>query len=115
MLMTSTADFRKAALSFRFYARVCKVMRRRAGGQPKTWASRLDVGAPCLAIYPRLGTFAPLDAWPEWPLMSLVVKLEDDLGERSEWVILHGVIPDHETVEFPILSCIDPFGKTVFN
>jgi len=24
--------------------------------------------------------------------MSLVVKLEDDLGERSEWVMLHGVI-----------------------
>ena len=47
--------------------------------------------------------------------MSLVVKLEDDLGERSEWVILHGVIPEHENAEFPILSCIDPFGKTVFN
>ena len=47
--------------------------------------------------------------------MSLVVKLEDDLGERSEWVILHGVIPDHENTDFPILSCIDPFGKTVFN
>lgn len=47
--------------------------------------------------------------------MSLVVKLEDDLGERSEWVILHGVIPDYGQTDFPILSCIDPFGKTVFN
>jgi hypothetical protein len=47
--------------------------------------------------------------------MSLVVKLEDDLGERSEWVILHGVIPDHGDAGFPTLSCIDPFGKTVFN
>jgi hypothetical protein len=47
--------------------------------------------------------------------MSLVVKLEDDLGERSEWVILHGVIPDYGRADFPILSCIDPFGKTVFN
>ncbi|HST10531.1 MAG TPA: hypothetical protein VLL05_09135 [Terriglobales bacterium] len=47
--------------------------------------------------------------------MSLVVKLEDDLGERSEWVILHGVIPDYGHADFPILSCIDPFGKTVFN
>ena len=25
--------------------------------------------------------------------MSLVVKLEDDLGEHGEWVILSGVIP----------------------
>jgi hypothetical protein len=47
--------------------------------------------------------------------MSLVVKLEDDLGERGEWVMLHGVIPDHGQADFPILSCIDPFGKTVFN
>ena len=47
--------------------------------------------------------------------MSLVVKLEDDLGERSEWVILHGVIPDHDQSDFPLLRCIDPFGKTVFN
>jgi hypothetical protein len=47
--------------------------------------------------------------------MSLVVKLEDDLGERSEWVILHGVIPDHAETAFPILGSIDPFGKTVFN
>ncbi len=47
--------------------------------------------------------------------MSLVVKLEDDLGERSEWVMLHGVIPSREEREFPILRCIDPYGKTVFN
>ncbi|PYX36851.1 MAG: hypothetical protein DMG73_04280 [Acidobacteria bacterium] len=47
--------------------------------------------------------------------MSLVVKLEDDLGERSEWVMLHGVIPALEEFEFPFLRCIDPFGKTVFN
>ena len=47
--------------------------------------------------------------------MSLVVKLEDELGERSEWVILHGVIPDREQIEFPLLRCIDPFGNTVFN
>jgi hypothetical protein len=47
--------------------------------------------------------------------MSLVVKLEDDLGERSEWVILHGVVPVYDEREFALLRCIDPFGKTVFN
>ena len=47
--------------------------------------------------------------------MSLVVKLEDDLGERGEWVILHGVVPSNEELEFPVLGGIDPFGKTVFN
>lgn len=47
--------------------------------------------------------------------MSLVVKLEDDLGERSEWVILHGIIPASRETDFPLLSGIDPFGKTVFN
>ena len=47
--------------------------------------------------------------------MSLVVKLEDDLGERSEWVMLHGVIPRNHDGDFPLLSGIDPFGKTVFN
>lgn len=47
--------------------------------------------------------------------MSLVVKLEDDLGERSEWVMLHGVIPLREERDFPYLRSIDPYGKTVFN
>jgi hypothetical protein len=47
--------------------------------------------------------------------MSLVVKLEDDLGERSDWVMLHGVIPAPSRPDFPLLSGIDPFGKTVFN
>ncbi|MBZ5546391.1 MAG: hypothetical protein LAO22_00310 [Acidobacteriia bacterium] len=47
--------------------------------------------------------------------MSLVVKLEDDLGERSEWVMLHAVIPTNSDGSFPLLSGIDPFGKTVFN
>lgn len=47
--------------------------------------------------------------------MSLVVKLEDDLGERSDWVILHGVIPAREEQAFPLLRAIDPYGKTVFN
>lgn len=47
--------------------------------------------------------------------MSLVVKLEDDLGERGEWVILHGVVPGSDELEFPVLRGIDPFGKTVFN
>jgi hypothetical protein len=47
--------------------------------------------------------------------MSLVVKLEDDLGERSEWVMLHGVVPANSDSDFPLLSGIDPFGKTVFN
>ncbi|MGA7291016.1 MAG: hypothetical protein WBW53_19395 [Terriglobales bacterium] len=46
--------------------------------------------------------------------MSIVVKLEDDLGERSEWVMLHGVVPAGHA-EFHLLSGIDPFGKTVFN
>jgi len=47
--------------------------------------------------------------------MSLVVKLEDDLGERSEWVILNGVIPGAADSNFVLLSGVDPFGKTVFN
>ena len=47
--------------------------------------------------------------------MSLVVKLEDDLGERSEWILLHAVIPHNKDGSFPLLSGIDPFGKTVFN
>jgi hypothetical protein len=47
--------------------------------------------------------------------MSLVVKLEDDLGERSEWVMLHGVVPAAGHGDFMLLSGIDPFGKTVFN
>ena len=47
--------------------------------------------------------------------MSLVVKLEDDLGERSEWVMLHGVIPQRDESGFRVLRGIDPFGKTVFN
>ena len=47
--------------------------------------------------------------------MSLLVKLEDDLGERGEWVMLHGVIPARSEREFPLLRSIDPFGKTVFN
>ena len=47
--------------------------------------------------------------------MSWVVKLEDDLGEHGEWVMLHGVIPSHDERDFPYLRSIDPFGKTVFN
>ena len=47
--------------------------------------------------------------------MSLVVKLEDDLGERSEWVMLHGVIPGNDERDFPVPRGIDLFGKTVFN
>jgi hypothetical protein len=47
--------------------------------------------------------------------MSLVVKLEDDLGERSEWVMVHGIVPANAEETLPLLSGIDPFGKTVFN
>lgn len=47
--------------------------------------------------------------------MSWVVKLEDDLGEQSEWVILNGVIPAASDPDFVLLSGVDPFGKTVFN
>ena len=47
--------------------------------------------------------------------MSLVIKLEDDLGERSEWVILNGVVPAPSDPMFVLLSGVDPFGKTVFN
>ena len=47
--------------------------------------------------------------------MSLVVKLEDDLGERGEWVVLHGVVPAGSEMDFPLLGGIDPLGKTVFN
>lgn len=47
--------------------------------------------------------------------MSLVVKLEDDLGERGDWVMLHSVIPTRAERDFPLLSGIDPYGKTVFN
>lgn len=47
--------------------------------------------------------------------MSWVVKLEDDLGERGDWVMLHGVVPARDEGQFPFLRCVDPFGKTVFN
>ncbi|MGA2355021.1 MAG: hypothetical protein ABSG02_11015 [Terriglobales bacterium] len=47
--------------------------------------------------------------------MSLLVKLEDDLGERGEWVMVHGLVPAAERADFLLLSGIDPFGKTVFN
>jgi hypothetical protein len=47
--------------------------------------------------------------------MSLVVKLEDHLGEQNDWVMLHGVVPSHEEREFPVLRGIDPYGSTVFN
>lgn len=47
--------------------------------------------------------------------MSMVVKLEDDLGERSEWVILNGVLPSAADAHYVLLKGIDPFGKTVFN
>ncbi len=47
--------------------------------------------------------------------MSLVVKLEDDLGERGDWIILHGVLPSREEHSFPLLRSIDPYGRTVFN
>ncbi len=47
--------------------------------------------------------------------MSLVVKLEDDLGEHGEWVILNAVIPANGGDSLPLLNGIDPFGKTVFN
>ncbi len=47
--------------------------------------------------------------------MSLVVKLEDDLGEQTDWVILHGVLPSREERNFPYLRAIDLYGKTVFN
>lgn len=47
--------------------------------------------------------------------MSIVVKLEDDLGERSEWVLLHALIPSRDEHDFPLLRCIDLYGNTVFN
>jgi hypothetical protein len=47
--------------------------------------------------------------------MSWVVKLEDELGERGDWVMLHGVIPDSGERDFPLLRGIDPYGRTLFN
>jgi hypothetical protein len=47
--------------------------------------------------------------------MSFVVKLEDDLGEGGDWVILHGVVPSGDECAFPVLRCVDPYGKTLFN
>ncbi len=47
--------------------------------------------------------------------MSLVVKLEDQLGDEGEWVILHDVLPTQDEAQFPILRGIDRFGNTVFN
>src|SRR5512133_1428955 len=47
--------------------------------------------------------------------MSLVVKLEDDLGEQTDWVMLHGVLPSREERNFPCLRGIDVHGKTLFN
>jgi hypothetical protein len=47
--------------------------------------------------------------------LSLVVKLEDDLGEHGEWIMLHGVLPGRDERDFVVLRAIDPYGKTVFN
>jgi hypothetical protein len=47
--------------------------------------------------------------------MSVVVKLEDELGEEAQWVILHNVIPAREETNFPLLRGIDRYGRTVFN
>jgi hypothetical protein len=47
--------------------------------------------------------------------MSLVVKLEDDLGEQTDWVMLHGVLPNRDEHDFPYLRAIDLHGRTVFN
>jgi len=47
--------------------------------------------------------------------VSLVVKLEDDLGEHGQWVMLHGVLPAREERDYPMLRGVDPYGKTVFN
>ena len=47
--------------------------------------------------------------------MSLVVKLEDDLGEQTDWVMLHGVLPNRDEHDFPYLRAIDLYGRTVFN
>ena len=47
--------------------------------------------------------------------MSVVVKLEDQLGEHGEWVMLHDVLPGPDEAKFPFLRGIDRFGNTVFN
>ena len=47
--------------------------------------------------------------------MSVVVKLEDQLGEHGEWVMLHDVLPAREETQFQFLRGIDRFGNTVFN
>jgi hypothetical protein len=47
--------------------------------------------------------------------MSFVVKLEDDLGEHGEWIILNGVIPASTDANYVLLKGVDPYGKTVFN
>jgi len=47
--------------------------------------------------------------------MSLVVKLEDDLGEHGDWVMLNGLFPVQTNGGFSLLTGIDPFGKTIFN
>jgi len=47
--------------------------------------------------------------------MSWVVKLEDEMGEHSQWVMLHGVVPALDERAFATLRCIDPYGHTIFN
>jgi hypothetical protein len=47
--------------------------------------------------------------------MSVVVKLEDQLGEHGEWVMLHDVLPAREETQFAFLRGIDRFGNTIFN
>jgi hypothetical protein len=68
---------------------------------------------PPLKMSPTLLHFPP--ALFRGVPMSLVVKLEDDLGERSEWVILNGVLPGAAEPNCVLLAGVDPFGKTVFN
>jgi len=63
----------------------------------------------------EVGTFLQDESSGRRHQVSLVVKLEDDLGERSEWIMLHGVIPSREERDFPCLRSIDAYGKTVFN
>ena len=68
---------------------------------------------PYQSVWLILGSAARFSL--RWRAVSFVVKLEDDLGERSEWVLLHGVLPARGEREFAFLRCVDPYGKTVFN
>jgi hypothetical protein len=76
--------------------------------------------AECGSKVPEKGRHLLRDRRPEIRVgaaMSIVVELEDDALERSEWVLLHGVVPAREdraaSIPSARLSSITWRGRTL--